>query len=66
MTAIGERDEWTCGICGESIDRSHVAPHPQSPSIDHIFPVSLQGAHAPENAQITHLICNALKGEEPL
>lgn len=55
---------WTgsCGICGEPMDRSLKHPDPLSKSVDHIHPVSRGGAHAADNLQWAHLICNIRKG----
>ena len=50
------RDGRDCGICGAAIP--NVAyPDPQSPSIDHIVPLSRGGEHTLNNAR-AHLICN--------
>lgn len=55
---------WTglCGICGEQIDRELAYPDHMSKSLDHIVPLSKGGAHAQENLQWAHLICNIRKG----
>lgn len=55
----------TCGICGDSIDRDLRHPDPMSPSLDHILPLSMGGAHAQGNVQWTHLVCNLRKGARP-
>lgn len=57
-----ERDEWTCGLCGDPIDRAFRAPHPGTPSIDHILPLSRGGTHTWDNVQAAHLGCNVKKG----
>ena len=55
------RDGRDCGICGAAIP--NVAyPDPQSPSIDHIVPLSRGGEHTLNNARATHLICNVRRG----
>lgn len=55
---------WTgfCGICDGPIDRSLRWPDADSPSIDHIHPVSKGGSHTQDNLQWTHLVCNIRKG----
>jgi 5-methylcytosine-specific restriction endonuclease McrA len=58
---IFERDEWTCMLCAEPIARDEVAPHPLSPSIDHVVPLAKGGTHEPRNVQAAHFLCNALK-----
>lgn len=60
FTEIFERDGGLCQICGEGMDG--VWPGPLSPSLDHVVPLSLGGAHAPENVQLAHLRCNVSKG----
>ena len=59
---ILSRDE-VCAICGQPVDRHFKFPHPMSASVDHIIPVS-KGGHpsAISNLQLTHLICNQIKG----
>jgi 5-methylcytosine-specific restriction endonuclease McrA len=59
---IHERDGWTCKLCGQPIDRSIAWPHPKSPSLDHIVPLSRGGAHSMGNVQSAHLGCNSSKG----
>ena len=56
------RDE-VCAICGGVIDKRLKFPHPMSASIDHIIPIS-KGGHPSniDNLQLTHLICNQVKG----
>jgi hypothetical protein len=64
MDEIGERDNWLCGICRDPshlVDPARKRPHPLSPSIDHIVPVSLGGTHTRSNVQITHWFCNQEK-----
>lgn len=58
---IYERDNWTCGLCSQEIDKALRWPNPRSPSIDHIRPLSRDGHHVRENVQAAHLICNLRK-----
>lgn len=60
---VHERDQWTCGICAHQINPAHRYPHPMSPSLDHITPLSKGGAHTYSNIQSAHLKCNMLKGD---
>ena len=60
--AIFERDGWTCALCGEAIHPSFKAPHPGTPSIDHLVPLGLGGTHTRTNVQAAHLGCNVRKG----
>ncbi len=59
---IFDRDEWTCGLCGEPVDHAVAYPDPLSPSLDHVVPLSKGGTHAEANVQLAHLHCNIAKG----
>jgi hypothetical protein len=59
---IFKRDEWTCQLCGDGIDRRVKWPDPWSASIDHVVPVSMGGADVVSNVQAAHLRCNVVKG----
>jgi 5-methylcytosine-specific restriction endonuclease McrA len=59
---IGERDHWRCGICGRKVDRRLTYPHPKSPSLDHVVPISQGGQHVAANVRIAHLTCNVNRG----
>ena len=56
-----ERDSWMCKLCGLPIGKNRVAPHPLSPSLDHIKPQVLGGSDEPDNLQTAHLRCNESK-----
>lgn len=56
-----ERDGYDCGICGTPILREPY-PHPKSPSVDHIKPLSKGGSHTLTNARAAHLRCNISRG----
>jgi len=60
---IAERTNWTCGICGEPIDRTKSHPDSGYGSIDHIVPLAIGGTNDEENLQIAHLLCNLQKGK---
>mgnify|MGYP003601903313 FL=1 len=55
----------TCGICGRDVDKTLAYPHPLSPAIDHIIPVS-KGGHPSnmDNLQLTHWKCNRDKSDK--
>lgn len=57
------RDGGKCQICGEHVRREISHPHPRSPSIDHIVPVSAGGSDGFANLQLAHLRCNMLKSD---
>lgn len=54
-----------CGICGEPVDFRLKFPHPLSPCIDHIIPVS-RGGHPSDigNLQLAHMTCNREKSDK--
>jgi hypothetical protein len=60
---VCERDEWTCQICGKKVDQRKIAPHPKSPTLDHIIPLAKGGTHEPKNVQLAHFLCNSVKGD---
>lgn len=54
-----------CGICGKPVDFSYKAPHPLSPTVDHIIPIS-KGGHPSDiaNLQLAHRWCNRQKSDK--
>jgi len=70
--SILHRDNWTCQICQcdllpkwTKIDGSE-KPHPRSPTIDHIVPLSYGPAgpgHRPDNVQAACWACNIKKSD---
>lgn len=54
-----------CGICGKPVDKSLKFPHPLSPTVDHIIPIS-KGGHPSEmdNLQLAHMCCNRQKSDK--
>jgi 5-methylcytosine-specific restriction endonuclease McrA len=59
---ILERDHWCCQLCGKKIPRNKRTPHPLSPEIDHILPISQGGLDEAANVQASHRKCNISKG----
>lgn len=59
---VYERDNWTCRICHEPVDRDAEVPDPLAPTLDHIVPLALGGDHSYANVQCAHYRCNSLKG----
>ena len=52
-----------CALCGHHVDKTLRTPHPMSPEVDEIIPVSFGGDPlAWENVQLTHRQCNQRKG----
>lgn len=62
VVQVYERDRWRCQLCGKPVQKRKQAPHPLSPSLDHIIPLSKGGTHEPANCQLAHFICNSRKG----
>ena len=59
------RAQHICGICGQPVDKSLKFPHPDSPTVDHIIPVS-KGGHPSDidNLQLAHFRCNRAKADK--
>ena len=49
-----------CALCGGLIDYLAKSPHPDSPSVEHLIPVTMGGANGPIAA--AHLGCNRTQG----
>lgn len=58
---IFDRDRWRCHICRRKLTAKHKWPHPWSPSIDHLLPLTRGGEHVPENVATACLRCNIAK-----
>lgn len=65
LPVIAERDGWVCQLCMEPVDTAHGRNHTRAPSIDHIVPLGHPSnrthGHTPNNLQLAHRSCNALK-----
>lgn len=59
---VFERDDWTCRLCGEPVDKRARVPHHHAATIDHIVPLAKGGQHTYSNVQCAHFICNTRKG----
>lgn len=57
LLSTAERDNWTCGICGEPVDQADM-------SLDHITPLEHGGDHSYDNVQLSHLTCNVRKAAD--
>lgn len=54
-----------CGICGQDVDKTLAYPHPLSPVIDHIIPLSKNGHPSNlSNLQLCHMSCNRQKSDK--
>lgn len=50
-----------CALCGEEIDKSYRAPHPLSPTADHVHAVAAGGSNLGPLVP-AHLGCNSSRG----
>lgn len=57
----------TCGICGDIVDKNLPAGLPGSPEVDHIKSIDSGGhLYHRDNLQLTHKLCNQVKGPRGL
>lgn len=61
--SVFERDNWVCGICKRPVNKNASFPAWDSPSLDHVIPLSRGGEHSMTNSQTAHLRCNLSKGD---
>lgn len=59
---VYERDGFNCHLCGKSLRMDTTSPHPLSPTLDHVIPISLNGSHSYANVRAAHFICNSKRG----
>lgn len=67
LDKVMQRDGGICQICGKPVDKNDRQPGRVGnmyPTIDHIVPISRGGAHTWDNVQLSHMICNSIKGVE--
>lgn len=59
---IFERDKWTCHVCLDVLDQSLRGTYnPKAPTVDHVIPVKVGGAHAVDNLKCACRLCNGRK-----
>ena len=56
---LGERDGWTCWICGNAVDPNAVPGSHQAASMDHVVPRSAGGETVDDNLRLAHRKCNS-------
>lgn len=56
-----KRDKCVCQLCGTLVAEQMIVPHPLSPTIDHVIPLSKGGLHSKSNCQLAHFHCNSVK-----
>jgi hypothetical protein len=57
-----KRDGWRCHICRRKLKHTTRWPHPRTPSLDHLIPLTRGGLHLPANVATACLSCNSSKG----
>lgn len=55
----------TCYLCSRRVNFKLSWPHPDSPSLDHVVPISRGGTHTLDNVAFVHLVCNHRKNARP-
>ena len=60
---IYNNDHGICSICGLPVPDSSEPSNIWGATVDHIVPLSLGGEHSTMNCQLSHRICNSLKGQ---
>ncbi len=65
-TQVFERDGWTCYLCNRPVGLEVDIFHPDSPTVDHVVPLTKGGAHALHNVRCAHLGCNSRKADRLL
>lgn len=63
--ALRARDGDACCLCGLYVPEDAVKPHPLTPEVDHVLPISRGGTHDPVNLALAHKTCNIKKGNKP-
>jgi hypothetical protein len=61
LSEVAVRDRFRCGICHGRVAMKRAAPHPKSPSIDHVLPLSAGGDDTRANVRLAHFSCNVRK-----
>lgn len=57
------REEDDCWLCGKPVDKTLKTPHPGSPEVDEVVPVSLGGDPLSRaNCRLAHRLCNVRRG----
>lgn len=60
-----ERDGGVCQLCRKPVQKNHKKFAPNSPTIDHVIPISAGGEHSYRNTQLAHRRCNNRKSAGP-
>lgn len=60
---VYEADGYRCHLCNKKTDPTKTAPHPRSPTLDHVIPLSKGGTHERANVRTACFLCNSRKGD---
>ena len=60
---VFERDNWTCWICGQAINRHLRGDNWWRATLDHVWPLSKGGTHTWDNVKAAHWKCNIDRGD---
>lgn len=63
---VFREEQWTCWLCHNPIAKDEAAPHPLSPTVDHVIPLAKGGPHTRDNLRCAHFICNARRGDRDI
>lgn len=58
---IFNRDNWTCYICADPVNKAPNCFDPRSATVDHVIPLSKGGQHTRDNVKCACLRCNSSK-----
>src|SRR4051812_35354403 len=59
---LGDRDDWTCWVCGGAVDSRCPSGSPHRASVDHVIPRSRGGTNDLGNLRLAHRRCNGQRG----
>jgi 5-methylcytosine-specific restriction endonuclease McrA len=63
---IFRRDKYICYLCGETVNMDAHFGAPDSPTIDHIIPISKGGDDNQNNVRTAHYSCNSQKSNKDI
>lgn len=61
---LGDRDNWTCHICEQSVNPLLPCNDKQGATVDHVMPLSRGGSDELDNLKLAHWICNVRKSNK--
>ena len=64
LPRVFRRDKGICQICGLPVPMDTSPENIWGATVDHIVPLSVGGEHSMKNCQLSHRLCNSIKGQE--